>query len=63
MYLRMIVRNWEDSFELSLPGGKVPIHPKGLISIGYCEVYNTLEDLLKEHPNETNFVQIEEIRP
>jgi hypothetical protein len=65
MYVRMRIRKWDDAFEVDfgfISGQRLPTKFVNSISIGFLEVYDTLEDLLKEYPNETNYAQIEEIK-
>lgn len=56
MFLRMRLRNW-DSFEANLGSLKLPISVNN--SMGFLEVYTTLEDLKKDYPDEKYYIEIE----
>lgn len=58
MYLRMRLRKWDD-IEATLGRLRVPITLNR--SIGFMEVYETVEDMKKDYVNENAYVQVEEI--
>ena len=57
MYLRMRLNRWSD-IEAQIGVLKIPI--KINKSIGYMEVYDDLENMLKDYPHEKYYIQVEE---
>ena len=58
MYLRMRLNKW-DNMEVTI--GRINVPVKVGQSIGYMEVYESLDDLKKDYPREDAFMQIEEV--
>ena len=58
MFLRMRLNRW-DNFELNL--GRINVPVKVGQSIGYMEVYESLDDLKKDYPREEEYAEIREV--
>lgn len=59
MYLRMKLNRWSD-LEAQVGLLRIPVTINK--SLGYMEVYNDLESMLKDYPKEQFYVQIQEIK-
>lgn len=60
MILRMRLNRWSD---LNAVIGQVQIPVRVGKSIGYMEVYESVEDMRKEYPRENEFIGIQEKMP
>lgn len=57
MFVVMRVQSWDFKLSSNFPY-PISIDTSNEISIGYLPVYDTLEDLHKDFPGETNYVEV-----
>ena len=63
MIVRMRFRDWVDAFEATLPGGiACRTDIDGSKSVGFLEVYETLEALHADYPGEDRYLYIEPLK-
>lgn len=60
MILRMKLNKWSD-MEINVGSIRVPV--KVGHSIGYMEVYDCIEKMRQDYPDETYYTQIQEVQP
>jgi hypothetical protein len=55
----MRLRSWEGALECN----GTPVDISGIPSMGFLEVYESLDALLKEHPGEKDYTEVVEPEP